>query len=117
MSETTIGGRIERIIVRVALVALGTYAGYLQTGQLSLEGGETSRDTDTVAVLKVVHRLELRIQRLEDVGHPELGPLAPEPDVPVPAALAEEEIDIKRILGAIRSMVSKEEVETYQQAR
>jgi len=124
MSDNTGGGglfgRLERILTRVLLLALAGGVTYLQTGQWSLEGGEQARDTDTVALMKVVHRLELRIQRLEDVGHPEMGPMAhDEPLIPVPASAAasDEAIDIRRALGAIRSMVSKEEIETYQQAK
>ena len=88
---------------------------WLQTGQISIQGVETSRDTDAVAILKVVHNVEMRLQRLELQFHPEVaGSPIVEPD-PVP--VADEAINIRRALSAIRSKVSPEEVETYQQAR
>jgi hypothetical protein len=106
-------GRFERVFMRIAIAVGVAGLGWLQTGQLSLEGGEQSRDVDTVAILKVVHRVELRLQRLEDRFHPELSPLA----LPDPEPLPEETIDIGEALRTIRARVSKDEVETYQQAR
>jgi hypothetical protein len=116
MSDSTGGGGFERITMRV-LMALGVAGfGWLQTGQISIQGIETSRDTDAVAILKVVHNVEMRLQRLELQFHPEvaLSPIAepaPAPDLP------DEAINIRKALNAIRSKVSPEEVETYQQAR
>ena len=115
MSDSTGDGCIERIVMRFLMVAVLTGVGYLQTGQFSLQGGELSRDTDTVALLKVVHSVEMRLQRLELKFHPEVAgfPII-DPD-PVPGP--EEPINIRKALNQIRSMVSKEEVETYQQAK
>jgi len=117
MSESTGGSRIERILIRILLGALAVYTGYLQTGQISLQGGEVVRDTDTVALLKVVHRLELRIQRLEDLRSSDLGPLVVEDVVSMPPPPSLEPADIRKAFEKIRSLVTEKEVETYQQER
>lgn len=108
-------------ISRTLMTLVVAGVGWLQTGQISLEGGETARDTDTVALLKAMHQLELRVVELEHDAEPGPPPMLPSAeDLPTPTMASATEpavTDVQALLARARSNVTPEEVETYQQAK
>lgn len=103
-------------IGRAVLTLAITGVGYLQTGQWQVQSDVESRDVDTVALLKAIHALELRVQAIE-LGEPVAAVAAADED-PAPPVKPELAVpDLGKALGALRSKVSKEEVDVYQQSR